>query len=138
VNTEGPVTVTFDDTSPTGQLCLLTFVAGAPARGWAERAESERRDFVRGTLARYFGEQALTPTHYLENDWACGPFVQGAPIATFPLGTLSAFGEALREPVGRIHWAGTETARDSTGFMEGALESGDRAADEVWALMEQG
>ncbi len=138
VNTEGPVTVTFDDTSPTGQPCLLTFVAGAPARGWAERPESERRDFVLGTLARYFGDQALTPTHYLENDWACEPFIQGAPIATFPPGTLSAFGEALRAPVGRIHWAGTETARDSTGFMEGALESGDRVADEVWALMEQG
>ena len=88
------------------------------------------------TLVRYFGEQARTPTHYLENDWAAEPFILGAPIATFPPGTLSAFGPALRAPVGRIHWAGTETALDSTGFMEGALESGDRVAQEVLSLVE--
>ena len=131
VCTDGPVTVTFDNTTPTGQACLLTFIAGAPARGWAERPEAERRAFVLNTLARYFGEKALSPTHYVENDWATEPFILGAPIATFPPGTLSVYGDALRAPVGRIHWAGTETALESTGFMEGALESGDRVAEEV-------
>lgn len=135
LNTEGPTTVTFDDTTPSGQACLLTFVAGAPARGWSERPAEERRAFVLDTLARYFGEQARSPTHYHETDWAAEPHVLGAPIATFPPGTLSAFGPALRAPVGRIHWAGTETALDSTGFMEGALESGDRVAAEVLAAL---
>ena len=51
VCTDGPVTVTFDSTTPTGQACLLTFIAGAPARGWAERPEAERRAFVLNTLA---------------------------------------------------------------------------------------
>ncbi|MCB9628218.1 MAG: flavin monoamine oxidase family protein [Sandaracinaceae bacterium] len=126
-------TITFDDTTPGGQAALLMFVTGSPARGWSERPAEERRRFVLDTLVRYFGEQARNPTHYLENDWAAEPFVLGAPIATFPPGTLSAFGPALRAPVGRIHWAGTETALDSTGFMEGALESGDRVAAEVLA-----
>jgi monoamine oxidase len=135
VCTEGPVTVTFDTTSPLGQAGLLTFVTGSPARGWAERPADERRAFVLDTLATYFGEQARHPTHYLENDWATEPFIQGAPIAIFPPGSLSVYREALRAPVGRIHWAGTETALDSTGFMEGALESGDRVAEEVWAAM---
>ncbi|MEZ4327861.1 MAG: FAD-dependent oxidoreductase [Polyangiales bacterium] len=129
-------TVTFDDTTPGGQAALLMFVTGSPARGWSERPAEERRRFVLDTLVRYFGEQARTPTHYLENDWAAEPFILGAPIATFPPGTLSAFGPALRAPVGRIHWAGTETALDSTGFMEGALESGDRVAQEVLSLVE--
>lgn len=124
-------TVTFDDTTPGGQAALLMFVTGSPARGWSERPAEERRRFVLDTLVRYFGERARTPTHYLENDWAVEPFILGAPIATFPPGTLSAFGPALRAPVGRIHWAGTETALESTGFMEGALESGDRVAAEV-------
>jgi len=135
VCTEGPVSVTFDDSSPDGQACLLAFVTGAPARGWSERPEAVRRAWVLDTLARYFGEPARHPTHYVETDWAREPFVHGAPIATFPPGTLSALGPALREPVGRIHWAGSETARESTGFMEGALESGDRVAEEVWKYL---
>ena len=50
-------------------------------------------------------------------------------------GTWSSFGEALREPVGRIHWAGTETALHWNGYMEGAVESGERAANEVFKAL---
>jgi monoamine oxidase len=46
-------------------------------------------------------------------------------------GTLLDFGRALREPVGRIHWAGTETATLGIGYMDGAVQSGERAAAEV-------
>jgi monoamine oxidase len=131
VCTDGPVAVTFDNTTEGGQPSLLSFIAGVPARGWSERPEEQRRSLVIDTLVRYFGEDARNPSHYVEVDWAVEPFILGAPIATFPPGTLTAFGEALRTPVGRIHWAGTETALDSTGFMEGALESGDRVAEEI-------
>jgi monoamine oxidase len=48
---------------------------------------------------------------------------------------LTSFGESLREPVGRIHWAGTETATVWNGYMDGALESGERAAREVLARL---
>ncbi len=48
-----------------------------------------------------------------------------------PPGVMTRFGHALREPVGRIHWAGTETATEWTGYIEGALLSGIRAAKEV-------
>jgi monoamine oxidase len=48
-----------------------------------------------------------------------------------PPGAWTSFGPALREPVGTIHWAGTETARECVGLYEGALEAGERAADEV-------
>jgi len=37
----------------------------------------------------------------------------------------------MREPVGPIHWAGTETATSWTGYMEGAVQAGERAAREV-------
>jgi monoamine oxidase len=40
-------------------------------------------------------------------------------------------GPALAEPVGRIHWAGAETASAWNGYMEGAVESAERAAREV-------
>lgn len=133
VCTEGPVTVTFDDTTPSGQPCLLTFVTGPLAREWSMLAAEKRREVVLNHLAQIFGEEARHPTHYYENDWDLEAHIEGAPIATFPNGVLSKLGSVLRQPVGRIHWAGTETALDSTGFMEGALESGERAAEEVWA-----
>jgi len=45
------------------------------------------------------------------------------------------YGPWLREPVGPIHWAGTETADEWTGFLDGAVRSGQRAADEITALL---
>ncbi len=131
VSTNGTVCVCFDNVSPEGQASLLAFVVGAPGRGWAERSAEERKQEVLDTFARWFGDEALSPTDYREADWASEEFSGGAPIATFPPGAMSVMGPALRAPVGRIFWAGTETARESSGFMEGAVESGYRAADEV-------
>ena len=123
--------VTFDHCTTTGQPALIAVITGAPARGWSERPESERRIFVLDTLVGYFGESARHPTHYVGADWAWEPYIGGAPVATVSPGTLSVFDPALRCPVGWVHWAGTETALVSTGFMEGALESGARTAEEV-------
>ena len=44
---------------------------------------------------------------------------------------LTAFGQALREPVGRIHWAGAETAEAWAGYIDGAIRSGQRAAQDL-------
>jgi hypothetical protein len=44
-------------------------------------------------------------------------------------------GPALTEPVGRIHWAGAETASEWNGYMDGAVESGERAAQEVLSAL---
>ena len=48
-----------------------------------------------------------------------------------PPGSWTSVGRWLREPVGRIIWAGTETADEWTGFLDGAVRSGLRAAAEV-------
>jgi len=52
-------------------------------------------------------------------------------ISHTPPGVLTEFGPALREPCGRIHWAGTETATKSHGAIDGAIRSGHRAAAEA-------
>jgi monoamine oxidase len=46
-------------------------------------------------------------------------------------GTLSTYGPWLRRPHGRVHWAGTETSTYWTGYMDGAVRAGQRAAAEV-------
>lgn len=129
---DGPLSVTFDQCSENGQVaCLMAFVGGKFARTWHRRDPLERQRVVADRLAAYFGEEARHPVAYAEQDWCGEPWSGGAPIALFPTGTLSMHGPALLEPVGRIHWAGTETARQCMGFIEGAVEAGQRVAQEI-------
>jgi monoamine oxidase len=46
-------------------------------------------------------------------------------------GLWTTFGTALRQPVGRVHWAGTETSDVWNGYIDGAVRSGERVAQEV-------
>ncbi len=136
VCTEGPVSVIFDNTSHDGrQASLLAFVVGDPARIWSTRPELERRDAVLAVMARCFGPAAAAPTHYLEQDWSTEPYSRGCPVGVLSPGALSVGAAPLREPSGKIHWAGTETATEWNGYMEGALQSGERASAEVIAAL---
>ena len=64
-------------------------------------------------------------------DWSAEPYTRGCPVAIAPPGVLTTYGRALREPVGRLHWAGTETSTYWNGYMDGAVRAGGRAAREV-------
>jgi monoamine oxidase len=88
---------------------------------------------VLASLAGYFGPRAAQPDDYVEQDWSAEEWTRGCYGAHMPPGVLTQFGPVLREPVGRIHWAGTETATEWSGYMDGALTSGERAAAEVLA-----
>jgi monoamine oxidase len=54
-------------------------------------------------------------------------------IGHFPPGALTAYGGALHTPVGPIQWASSERATEMHGLMEGAVRSGERAADAICA-----
>ena len=77
------------------------------------------------------GPRASRPEAYHELDWSAEPWTRGCYGAHFTPGTWTDLGPILREPVGRIHWAGTETSPVWNGYMEGAVRSGERAAGEV-------
>lgn len=136
VSDRGPLAVAFDNTSHDGaQPALLGFSVGALAREHAARPRAERRRLVLERFARWYGEEALRPVEYVEHDWSEEPWSRGCPISLFGTGALSESGAALREPCGPIHWAGTETAREHHGFLEGALESAERVAGELTATV---
>jgi monoamine oxidase len=80
---------------------------------------------------RYFGPRAAEPLEYVERDWMAEEFSRGCYGAHFTPGVWTAYGEALRAPVGPIHWAGAECATVWNGYMEGAVRSGEDAADDV-------
>jgi monoamine oxidase len=134
VSLNGPVRVTFDSTPVEGSPgVLLGFIGGADARSWYGLSAEGRRQAVIENFVDYFGEGASNPVQYVENAWAEERFSRGDPVAGLGPGTLLDFGKAIREPVGRIHWAGTETSDYWVGYMDGAVRSGERAAAEVLA-----
>ena len=127
--TDGPL-VSVCDNSPEGdgRGVLLAFAAGESAVRLANLASEERRALVLNELARLFGPEAWRPAAYTDRVWSEEEWTGGG---FFALTHEARASERLREPTGRLHWAGTETAREWMGFMEGAVESGERAADEV-------
>ena len=80
-------------------------------------------------LASYYGEEKmLNPIRVEMKAWCDDENIGGAPVACLPPGVLTQVSE-IRKPEGRIHWAGTEMALISQGYMDGAIESGIRAAN---------
>lgn len=132
VFTRGPVSVVFDNTSDDGATpCLLAFVVGDPARRWSQTPEAARRASVLDAFTAAFGPEARRPVEFVEQDWSAEPWTRGCPTASVGPGVLRGAGGLLRAAVGAVHWAGTETADEWTGYLEGAIEAGQRAAAEV-------
>jgi monoamine oxidase len=132
----GAVRITVDNTPATGAPgVLLGFIEGQEGRYWGRQRAESRRNEVRDCLVRYFGERARSPKDYIELSWAEEEYSRGCYAGFLPPGVLTSYGEALRAPIGRLHWAGTETATEWNGYMDGALQAGERAAHEALAAL---
>ncbi len=133
---QGPVKVTFDNTPPAGNPGVLVgFMEANDGREWARRTITERRQATIDCMVRYFGPKAAHPIEYLERDWMAEEFSRGCYGAHFTPGVWTAYGPALTEPIGPIHWAGAECSPVWNGYMEGAVRSGERTAADVAALL---
>jgi len=133
----GPVKITFDNSPYPDSLpgVLLGFIEGDDGRLWGQRSQADRRQAVIDCFVRYFGAQAASPLDYVEMVWGAEEFTGGCYGAFFPTGVWTAFGPALRRPIGVLHWAGSETATRWMGYMDGAVQSGERVAGEVLAAL---
>ncbi|BBX48594.1 flavin monoamine oxidase family protein [Mycobacterium cookii] len=130
---EGPVFITFDvSPQPDGPGVLLGFV---DARTFDGLPADQRKQRALECFASLFGDEARTPLDYIDQRWGAEQFAAGGPTAAVPPGSWTRYGPWLRRPVGPIHWAGTETADEWTGFLDGAVRSGQRAAAEVHARL---
>jgi monoamine oxidase len=136
VDTGGPVSATFDDSPPDatpnkGPGVIFGFVGGDNARSYAAMSPGARRQAVLNQFANFFGSQALQARDFFETFWSAEAWSRGCPVGIPATGALLAYGPWLRQPVGRLHWAGTETSNYWNGYMDGAVRSGERAASEV-------
>ena len=132
---DSAVTITFDNTPPDEGApgVLVAFLEGDHARRASELDPEARETLVVDALARFFGPRARRHTGYAELDWAAEEWTRGCYGAHLAPGVWTSFGDLLREPWGRVHWAGTETAAIWNGYMDGAVRSGERAANEILA-----
>jgi monoamine oxidase len=127
-----PVPVALDQSPRSGKPGILSsYMFGPQAVRGGALDPAERRDVWLRALAARYGSKALSPRAHLETDWAAQEWTLGGMIAHFAPGVLTNYGHALREPAGRIHWAGSERATEMHGLMEGAVRSGESAADQV-------
>ncbi|AFS14391.1 MULTISPECIES: flavin monoamine oxidase family protein [Mycobacterium avium complex (MAC)] len=123
------------DNSPPDVSCgvLVGFLEGAHARNANLMTAERRRELVVAALVKYFGPKAVHPFDVVEQDWSAEEFTRGCYGGRLGAGVWTQYGAALSAPVGRIHWAGAETAQIWNGYMDGAIRSGRRAAKEILA-----
>ena len=132
----GVVRTVFDNCPPDAKVgVLLAFVGGSSWQQCAMLPLAERRKLVLEGFAKVVGPEALNPIDYVEHDWTHDRWTMGSPVASVQPGATVAYGSSIREPHGRVHWAGTETATYWAGYMDGAVRAGERAATEVAKLV---
>jgi monoamine oxidase len=129
----GPVTLGFDN-SPGGAKAttgvLLGFVFANNGRVWGSKPAAARRAEVLAQFVRWFGPGAAHPIRYMEQDWAAERWTRGY-IGYPTTGVRTDYRTAFTPKVGRIFLAGTETAGEGSGGMEGALEAAARAVKQA-------
>jgi len=132
----GPARIVFDNSPPDGSPgVLLGFLEGRIARQWGGRPAAERREAIIAGHVRLFGERAAAPERFFEQVWSDEEWTRGCYGCLMTTGGWTEYGTALRVPIGPLHWAGAETATDWNGYMDGAVQAGERAASEVLAAL---
>lgn len=136
VSLEGPIFSTFDNSIPgQTQAILVGFLVGSHADTLRRLDFKARQNAVVDHLSKLFGKEARNFKHYEEHDWSHERWSRGCFLGYFPPGIWTGLGHALWKPEGHIHWAGTETARHWNGYIEGAIESAERASAEVLSAL---
>ena len=134
LDVDSPASLTLDGCAKSTPPGILSVIIAGPASREFNRLEAQqRRELVTNAMVNRFGPKARALAGYREHDWGAEDYSRGGYMAHMPPGALTGFGRALREPIGPIHWAGTETSTLSHGSFDGAIRSGMRAANEILA-----
>lgn len=133
----GPICFSWDTSNASSnQYSLAIFIAGRIAADWHALPQDQKEPAVLEHLASLvegygLAEQALDVEEVNFVEWTNEEWLEGAPTSALGPGVLRKHGSALREPWGDVHFAGTDTAYEWKGYLEGAVTAGQRAAEEV-------
>ncbi|CAH1781670.1 unnamed protein product, partial [Owenia fusiformis] len=135
VSHDGPVGYTMPDDfaeEKNSTPAIMGFILANESRDMCDMSKEERKNALCKHYAKLFRcDKFLEPIYYVEKNWMEEEFSGGCYVSSMPPGVLTKYGKYLREPVGKVYFAGTETATYHSGYMEGAVQSGERAAREI-------
>ncbi len=133
LSTDTYISATFDDSPEDGSPgVVFGFIGGDKARAFKKLSADEQRATVLAEFDQFFdAQEAGNARDYFLTSWTDEKWTRGCPVGIYAPGVMVAYGDQIRQPVGRIHWAGTETSTFWNGYMDGAVRSGERAAAEV-------
>jgi monoamine oxidase len=115
---------------------LASFLTGGAATKFGALPLADRRAAVLQDFATLLGPEARdSALEYHEGNWPENPWIGGAYSTFYTPGTWTQFGASLRQPVGRIFWAGTEVSTAWPGYIHGALQAGEDAAQAVCTVL---
>ncbi|XP_028418305.1 probable flavin-containing monoamine oxidase A [Dendronephthya gigantea] len=126
-----PVSLVMDAVTKENNAALVGFFTGFGASHWASKSDDEKKLAVIETLKSFFGSKAGKPLDFAIKDWCQDEWSGGCPVGIMTPGGITQFGDVLRKPCKRIHWAGTEMGSVWRGYVDGAVESGIRTAQEI-------
>lgn len=126
-----PACGVFNSSSPGGPGHLCFLVAGTPARQLDALDSSVRHDLLLSRLIPLLRHRVSQPVDWHEKAWHLDEFCGGGYLEYGIVGTSDVLLPMPHKPIQNLHWAGTETAQEHPGYLEGAIQSGERAAYEI-------
>jgi monoamine oxidase len=129
--TDSPIVITWLATShiESEDGIITAYTGGGPGATLAALSDEERIRVAVFELEKVFPGSADLIEHTATIAWPNEPFTRGSYMALAP-GEVTAHWKTLFEPAGRLFFAG-EHATAIQGYMEGAVESGQRAASSI-------
>ena len=133
VLTDGPVQLTWEatDNQRTAGAAMVAFSGGPAAdtcRGWAPAERTERYLAALEPVYRSI-RASFARARFM--DWPSDPWVKASYSFPAP-GQVTTMGPLMATAIaGRLHMAGEHTCPAFVGYMEGALQSGVRAAESL-------
>jgi monoamine oxidase len=111
-------------------VLLASYSWGHDAMQWNSLSKKDIIYYALKDLAKVYGQ--VVYKEFLQGisfNWSKNPFSAGC-FTLFTPGQKTDFGDSIFQPEGRLHFAGEHTS-SFHGWIEGAVESGVRAAYEV-------
>jgi monoamine oxidase len=111
----------------TGGNIGATFGPALTPQQLAQRFLPQIEPVIPGLTAVYDGH--VTVDSWKDYKWTLGSY------SYWKVGQYTSFSGAEKEISGTIHFAGEHTSQDSQGYLNGAVETGERAASEVLSAL---